>query len=176
MLFWQIVLTVLLLFLWGALHNFLRGQLHRFARKRHYLSRRTMHVEWSVRLFCLLGFALAVALVWGVDFRGFYLFTSGVFALIGIAFFAVWSVLSNITAGLLLFFQFPYKVGDYLEVLDTPNARGVLVELTLFNLILERDDQSRVAVPNNLAVQKIVAWHKPEATAPKREIQDEETQ
>src|SRR5690606_16688183 len=52
---------------------------------------------------------VALILVWGVDINQIGLVFSSVFAVIGVALFAQWSILSNITAGVILFFSFPFK-------------------------------------------------------------------
>src|SRR5690606_11185003 len=43
---------------------------------------------------------------------------SSVFAVIGIGLFAIWSILSNVTSGIIMFFSFPYKVGDKIQIHD----------------------------------------------------------
>ena len=58
----------------------------------------------------LYGFLLFIALfiIWGVQLQSLNVFLSSIFAVIGVAFFAQWSILSNITAGVVMFFSFPY--------------------------------------------------------------------
>ena len=46
---------------------------------------------------------IVVAFLWGVDEKQLVLFISSFLTILGIAFFAQWSMLSNITAGLILF-------------------------------------------------------------------------
>ena len=36
----------------------------------------------------------------------------------GVAMFAQWSILSNITSGIILFFSFPFKIGDLILIHD----------------------------------------------------------
>jgi len=55
--------------------------------------------------------------IWGVNFKEIGLLFSSVFAVIGVALFAQWSILSNITAGVILFFAFPFKIGDQIKIL-----------------------------------------------------------
>jgi len=50
-----------------------------------------------IALFSLL-------LIWGVEVHELTLIFSSVFAVIGIGLFAVWSILSNITSGVIMFF------------------------------------------------------------------------
>ena len=57
------------------------------------------------------------------------------FATVGaVAFFAAWSVLSNLFCALLIFTVGPFRLGDYIEVLDTaekPGAKGRVVDINL---------------------------------------------
>jgi MscS family membrane protein len=63
--------------------------------------------------FSLLALALLIeAFILGADTGDITLLFSSVFAVIGIGLFAIWSILSNITSGVIMFFSFPYKVGD----------------------------------------------------------------
>jgi small-conductance mechanosensitive channel len=53
-----------------------------------------------------------IAFVWGVEERQLLIYISSFLTLLGIAFFAQWSILSNITAGLILFINYPVKIGS----------------------------------------------------------------
>ena len=50
---------------------------------------------------------VVLTLVWSVNYRDLGVMLSSVFAVIGVALFAQWSILSNITAGVIIFFSFP---------------------------------------------------------------------
>ena len=52
-------------------------------------------------IYVLVG--IAIAIIWGVNFKAFGLFIASVLTVLGIGFFAQWSILSNITAGLILY-------------------------------------------------------------------------
>ncbi|MDP5061003.1 MAG: mechanosensitive ion channel family protein, partial [Maribacter sp.] len=61
---------------------------------------------------------VALTLVWSVNYRDLGVMLSSVFAVIGVALFAQWSILSNITAGVIIFFSFPFKIGNTIRILD----------------------------------------------------------
>ena len=61
---------------------------------------------------------IILIVLWGVDTKNIFLTLSSVFAVVGIALFAQWSVLSNITAGVILFFSSAYRIGNYIKILD----------------------------------------------------------
>ena len=57
-----------------------------------------------------------------------------------VAFFAAWSVLSNLFCAMLIFTVGPFRVGDVIEVLDTQDtggARGRVIDINLLYTTLE---------------------------------------
>ncbi|MBT8266223.1 MAG: mechanosensitive ion channel family protein [Bacteroidia bacterium] len=100
---------------------------------------------------------LIEAFVFGADFGDIGLVFSSVFAVIGIALFAIWSILSNITSGVIMFFSFPYKVGDKIKIHDKDFPIEAIVEdIRAFHLHLRLDNGDLVTYPNNLILQKAV--------------------
>ena len=130
--------------------------IHRFGARRGYIASRTVAVRKASSLLLLFVLAFVLSAIWGVDFDGLLVFSTGIFTLIGIAFFAVWSILSNITAGILIFFRYPYRIGDHITVTDLPDCSGRIVDVTMWHLMVENDDGDRFAIPNNVVVQKII--------------------
>lgn len=100
----------------------------------------------------------ALTFIWGVNFKEIGLLISSVFAVIGVALFASWSILSNITAGIILFFSFPFKIGDRIRILDSdfPEEADIL-DIKAFHVYLRKDNGELVTYPNNLLLQKGVA-------------------
>lgn len=106
-------------------------------------------------------FALTVILIvtliltWGVNIRELGLIISSVFAVIGVALFATWSILSNITAGIILFFYFPYKIGDRIRIQDKDfPEEAIIMDIQSFTVHLLKDDGELLTYPNNLLLQK----------------------
>ncbi len=67
----------------------------------------------------LIGILVLIVLftIWGIKTEHVVLFASSISAVIGVAMFAQWSILSNITAGIMLF-NFPFKIGDVILIHD----------------------------------------------------------
>ena len=86
------------------------------------------------------------------------------FATVGaVAFFAAWSVLSNLFCAFLIFTVRPYRLGDTIEVLDLaekPGARGRVVDINLLYTSLEDSDSitpgTLLQIPNALIFQRVV--------------------
>nr|WP_321222496.1 mechanosensitive ion channel domain-containing protein [uncultured Psychroserpens sp.] len=95
------------------------------------------------------------AFVFGAEFKDMALVFSSVFAVIGIALFAIWSILSNVTSGIIMFFSFPYKVGDKVRIHDKDfPIEAIIEDIRAFQLHLRQDNGDLVTYPNNLILQK----------------------
>lgn len=96
-----------------------------------------------------------IAVYLGLGYQDVSLFVSSAFAVLGVALFAQWSILSNITAGVLIFFAFPYRIGDRIKIVEKDeDMSGVIVEISLFHILLKRDSGDVMTYPNSLMLQK----------------------
>ena len=104
------------------------------------------------------------AFVFGAQFKDLAVVFSSVFAIIGIALCAIWSILSNVTSGIIMFFNFPYKVGDKINIHDNDFPVDAIIEdIRAFQLHLRLDNGNLVTYPNNLMLQKAVTLVKKDA-------------
>ncbi|MBB1322928.1 mechanosensitive ion channel family protein [Shewanella sp. SR43-8] len=109
----------------------------------------------SYLLFFVTISVMAVSL--GLGYQEVSLFVSSAFAVLGVALFAQWSILSNITAGVLIFFAFPYRIGDRIKIVDKEeDMSGIIVEISLFHVLIKRDIGDVMTYPNSLMLQKAV--------------------
>lgn len=100
---------------------------------------------------------LIESFVFGTEFREIAVIFSSIFAVIGIGLFAIWSILSNITSGIIMFFNFPYKVGDKIAIHDKDFPITAIIEdIRAFQLHLRIENGDLVTYPNNLMLQKAV--------------------
>jgi small-conductance mechanosensitive channel len=108
--------------------------------------------------------SLIESFILGAEPRELALVFSSVFAVIGIALFAIWSILSNITSGVIMFFSFPYKVGDKIQIHDKDfPIEAIIEDITAFQILLRLDNGNLVTYPNNLILQKAVTLIKKDA-------------
>ncbi|QBL10883.1 mechanosensitive ion channel [Rheinheimera sp. D18] len=118
-----------------------------------------MHKRALVVSHILLALLLAVVLsvVWGVDIRGLLVLASSMIAVIGVALFAAWSLLSNITAFFILLGQKAFAEGMEIRVIDGGNhLEGKIVEINLFSTVLRTKDNEQIVYPNNLLISRPV--------------------
>ncbi len=102
---------------------------------------------------------VALVLIWGVNIKELGLILSSIFAVIGVALFAQWSILSNVTAGIILFFSFPFKIGDRIQIMDKDlesSGNYIIEDIRAYHIHLRKDNGQLVTYPNNLMLQKAV--------------------
>lgn len=109
----------------------------------------------TVTLFLL--WLLIETFIFGAELKDLAFLFSSVFAVIGIGLFAIWSILSNVTSGIIMFFSFPYKVGDKIQIHDKDfPIEAIIEDIRAFQLHLRLDNGDLVTYPNNLMLQKAV--------------------
>jgi small-conductance mechanosensitive channel len=102
---------------------------------------------------------IALTLIWGVNIKELGLILSSVFAVIGVALFAQWSILSNVTAGIILFFSFPFKIGDRIRIMDKDletSGTYLIEDIRAYHIHLRKENGELLTYPNNLMLQKAV--------------------
>jgi len=111
----------------------------------------------AIRTILSLLFATILLIVLGVDLASIPTFLGSFLAVVGVACFATWSVLSNITAGLVIFTSKDLHVGDLIRIHGGDDQiEGRIVEFRLWTLALRREDGCNVIYPNNLLIQRPV--------------------
>jgi small-conductance mechanosensitive channel len=119
--------------------------------------RRKMIVK-AVHLFSFITIVILLSAIWGLKQNEIAVFVGTILTALGIAFFAQWSLLSNITSSLLLFFNHPIKIGDHLKILDKDfPLEGEVTDLTYFFVHLKTESQEVITIPNSLFLQKSVS-------------------
>ncbi|KAE8175754.1 mechanosensitive ion channel [Photobacterium phosphoreum] len=105
-------------------------------------------------LFILISLFLITT---GIGYGDVSVFISSIFAVLGVAFIAQWSILSNITASLLIFFVFPYRVGDVVKIVDKDeDISGEIIDIRIFHVLIKHDNGNLITYPNTLILQKAV--------------------
>ncbi len=106
---------------------------------------------WSLLFLVVLG------IIWDVSVRGLSIYFASFFTVAGVALFATWSMLSNITASVILFFNFPFKIGSKITIMDKDNSvTGTVLDITFFCIQLLTEEGDLVSYPNNMAIQKSI--------------------
>ena len=111
-----------------------------------------------LHLFITITGVVLLAGIWGFKQKEIAAFASTVLTVLGIAFFAQWSLLSNITSSIILFFNHPLKLGDTIKVLDKDYPfEGTIIELTYFFVHLKTAEGEIITIPNSMILQKSIS-------------------
>ncbi|MBP4142156.1 mechanosensitive ion channel family protein [Flavobacterium sp. I-SCBP12n] len=127
----------------------------RYAKTNHTLEHRTNLVVKYMHLFLYVLAIIALILIWGVKPQDIIWAFSSITTVVGVALIAQWSILSNITAGIILFFSFPFKIGDVIKIHDKDFPIIAEIEdIGAFHVFLKTYDGELIIYPNNLMLQK----------------------
>lgn len=128
---------------------------NRFSHRKNKVKQRANLVMKYVDFILLLIASIFGFLIWGINAKDVGVYASSIFALIGIGFFAQWSVLSNMTSGVIIFFTLPYKIGDRIKIHDKDFPIIAIIEdIKAFHMNLRTDDGGLHTYPNSLIMQK----------------------
>ena len=108
--------------------------------------------------FTLLLVVLAILTsIFGVDQSELVVFISSVFTILGIALFAQWSILSNITAGVIIFFNHTVSLDDTISIIDKDyEVEGRISDIGLLFVVLKTSDNEVISILNNVFIQKMI--------------------
>lgn len=122
---------------------------------RHGLDKsRTLYTNKFFNTLWLITFLLGLGFIWNVSFKEIFF---SFFAIAGVALFANWSILSNITASVILFFNFPFKIGSRITIKDKDDSvTGEVKDITFFAILIKTADGNLVSYPNNVAITKAI--------------------
>jgi small-conductance mechanosensitive channel len=102
-------------------------------------------------------FVVCVTMFWGVRPEHLAITLSSVVAFVGVAMFAQWSLVSSLTAGVIMFFSAPFHVGSRIRIIDKDCPLEATIEhVGAFYTHLRTIENEVVVLPNNLFLQKIV--------------------
>jgi small-conductance mechanosensitive channel len=127
----------------------------RYAKTSQIIERRTNLVIKCIHVLITVLATITVIVIWGVQTKDIFIMVSSVATVIGVAMFAQWSILSNITAGIILFFSFPFKIGDVVMIHDKDFLEeGEIEDIGTFYVTLKSKEGEVIMYPNTLFFQK----------------------
>ncbi|MEX0902633.1 MAG: mechanosensitive ion channel domain-containing protein [Pseudohongiellaceae bacterium] len=95
--------------------------------------------------------------IWGIDFSGILVLSTGLLTLTGVALFASWSMLSNITAFFILLIHQSFRRGNFIRIIEMDNyVEGYISEINLFSTKLISEQREIINYPNNLLISRPV--------------------
>lgn len=154
----EIIYTIVIILVLVIFRNILKRSANRIGNKSEIHVTRIRLMFKYINILVTIIAIFALLLTWGYGASQLAVVFSSVFAIIGVAMFAIWSMLSNITAGIILFFSFPYKIGSKIKIHDKDlPLEAVIEDIRAFHLHLRTLDGELITYPNNLILQKAVS-------------------
>lgn len=154
----EAIATGILMVLVVTLRIIISKLVRSFAKTTHRIEHRTNLVIKYMHLLITILAIIALIIIWGVQAKDIIIAISSITTVVGVAMFAQWSILSNITSGIILFFSFPFKIGDVIRIHDKDfPIEAEIEDIRAFHVALKTKDGERVIYPNNLLFQKGIA-------------------
>jgi small-conductance mechanosensitive channel len=151
----EVIGSGVVVFLVIALRFIVSKLVRRFAKSSQIMEHRTnLTLKYIHLLTTILGI-ICLIIIWGVQTKDIFMVISSVTTVIGVAMFAQWSILSNITSGVILFFSFPFRIGDFICIHDKDfPIEAEIEDIRAFHVCLKTKDGQTIVYPNNLLLQK----------------------
>jgi small-conductance mechanosensitive channel len=151
----SLVWTFIMLLVYVAITKFTLPKIEKKIDQSNLKSEEALRAYHMIRIVVgILTFAV-ILIAWGIDFSGLLVISTSIITLTGVAFFASWSLLSNVTAYFLILSQASFRRGNFMRVLDADNyVEGFISEINLFSTKLITDDREIIVYPNNLILTR----------------------
>ena len=152
---YQMIATIVALVIFMILRYLVNTIIDNIGKTSEFAESRTQLVKKYIDYFIYMLALLVIISIWGIKPEQIFLFISSVLTVIGVAFFAQWSILSNITAGIILFFSCPFKIGNVIKIMDKDYPiEAKIIDIRSFYTLLKTAEGEEITLPNNLLLQK----------------------
>lgn len=153
----QILETVLVVVFLVLVKVVARNSINKILNKFDFGLERKRISHKIVNLFMTLFALIFLAGIWNIDQTQLMLFITSTLTLVGVGFFAQWSILANITSSLILFFNHPMKLGQEISVLDKEfDVHGTLIDISFFFMYIKTDEGEIITIPNSVVLNKVI--------------------
>ena len=154
---YQIAQTIVLFLVFSIMKFFTTRLINKVGfRFKYQLGRIKITNKIANALLVILLFVF-IMVIWGVEQTDLVVFLSTTMTILGVAFFAQWSLISNITSTLIIFFNHPIKIGDSLTIMEKDyEIEGVLNDIGVFFITVKTKDNKIITMPSNIFLQKMI--------------------
>lgn len=153
----QIIQTAVILLIFFITKLITKRFISKAGAKFKYPSGRIKITNKIVNVILLGTLIIFLMTVWNIDQSKLVFFFSTMVTVLGVAFFAQWSLISNITSTLIIFFNHPIKIGDSLTIMDKDyQIEGKLNDIGIFFITIKTKENEKITIPSNLFMQKMI--------------------
>lgn len=146
-----------------SLFVFIRLITNRFIKKsiikKNAQKSRSQLISKAINFMILTISFIILLIIWGVKHSELAVFVGSVLTVVGVAMFAQWSLLSNITASIIIFFNHSVKIGDTIAIMESKDyeVQGIVLDIGLiFVTIKTLKFDEEITLPNNIFIQKTI--------------------
>lgn len=151
----ELISSGIVLTLWFILRMLFAKIVLNYAKHNQNIEHRTNLVLKYINILLNIIVFISLIIIWGVQTADIFFTISSIATVIGVAMFAQWSILSNVTSGMILFFSFPFKIGDTIKIHDKDfPIEAEIIDINAFHVNLKTAEGERIVYPNNLLLQK----------------------
>lgn len=160
----KIIETIVVIVLYFILKSICFKLIDKTLSKRNFVKARGAVIKRVINIVFLCIGVIFLSLIWGVNQSELVVFIGSALTIVGVAFFAQWSLLSNITSSIILFFNHPVKLNDSIAILEGKEyvIEGEIVNIGIFFVTLLTTEGEELTLPNNIFIQKIIKKKKQE--------------
>lgn len=153
----QIAQTIITIIAFSATKLISKRLINRAGARFNYHAGRMAITNKIVNILLLVILIIILLSVWRVDQSQLLIFFSTIATILGVAFFAQWSLISNITSTLIIFFNHPIRIGDSLTIMDKDYPiKGELNDIGIFFITIKTTENEIITIPSNLFMQKMI--------------------
>lgn len=154
----RIIETIILAVFYLFTKRFFIKRISRKIEKNKFLEFRGKTIEQTLHIILTVICILILMIIWGVETSEVSIFVGSTLTFVGVAFFAQWSLLSNITSSVILFFSHPVRLNDMISIVEGKEyeIRGRVTKIGLLFITLRSEDDEDIIFPNNVFIQKSI--------------------
>lgn len=115
-------------------------------------------VKKVINIIAIIICATLILIIWGVNQSELAIYVGSILTVVGVALFAQWSILSNVTSSLIIFFSHAVKLEDTIIILEAKDyeIEGRVSDIGLFFITLKTPQGEEITLPNNIFIQKTI--------------------
>lgn len=115
-------------------------------------------IKKAINLILITICVSMLLIIWGVNQSDLAAYVGSILTVVGVAFFAQWSILSNITASVIIFFTHSVRIDDMVVIMEGKDyeVSGKVIDIGLFFVTLLSEEGQEISLPNNIFIQKMV--------------------
>jgi small-conductance mechanosensitive channel len=153
----QIIETVIAVTVYMIIKILIHRYIDRIVSNSVSTKRRSKVVKKAINVTVLSIFLIVIFSIFGVDQSELAVFIGSVLTVMGIALFAQWSILANITAGVIIFFNHSAQLDDTITIIDKDyEIEGRISDIGLFFIILKTTNNEQIDIPNSIFLNKMI--------------------